>query len=166
MAMDEEKAVQDECEKDGFKEACILNCSGGLDLELGFNDRKVFVEKSEKDCRICSLDLESSSCREFGFPMALGCLCKDDLASAHQKCAERWFKIKGDWNCEICGSMVKNLVGFHAVETTGSSIGTSDNPATATQTQWFCQGKRLLSCLLGGFLVITVICFVYKHQLK
>ncbi|KAK8925881.1 hypothetical protein KSP39_PZI018343 [Platanthera zijinensis] len=164
--MDGEKALRHECEKDGFKEACILDCSGGLDLELGFNDGKVFVEKSERDCRICSLGLESSFCRELGFPMELGCSCKDDLASAHQKCAERWFKIKGDWNCEICGSMVKNLVEFLVVEkleTTVSLIGPSDNAATATQTERFFQGNRLIGCLLGGFLVITILCFVYKH---
>ena len=45
-------------------------------------------------CRVCymSVDLNSIS----GEATKLGCACKDDLALVHRKCAEAWFKIKGD----------------------------------------------------------------------
>ncbi|KAK8914353.1 hypothetical protein KSP39_PZI024200 [Platanthera zijinensis] len=36
----------------------------------------MFVEMSEKDCRICSLCFESSSSRELSFPMVLGVLAR------------------------------------------------------------------------------------------
>lgn len=49
----------------------------------------------ERDCRICHLGLESNR-SECGIGIELGCSCKNDLAAAHQHCAEVWFKIRGN----------------------------------------------------------------------
>ncbi|KAI3819057.1 hypothetical protein L1987_12879 [Smallanthus sonchifolius] len=59
-----------------------------------------------KDCRICHLSLVSDG----DDAIELGCCCKNDLAAAHKHCAETWFKIKGNKTCEICNSVVSNLV--------------------------------------------------------
>lgn len=73
----------------------------GSDLENGGvsdcseDETKVHLEKVERDCRICHLNLESSN-SETGVAIELGCSCKDDLAAAHKNCAEAWFKIKGN----------------------------------------------------------------------
>ena len=80
-------AVEEPC-----RDSCISDCSSfEVDLECG--EIKVNLEKTEKDCRICYLSLES---RESGVPIVLGCSCKDDLAAAHKQCAETWFKIRGN----------------------------------------------------------------------
>lgn len=50
--------------------------------------------RSEKECRICHLTLETN--QEAGASIVLGCSCKDDLAAAHKQCAEAWFKIRGN----------------------------------------------------------------------
>ncbi|KAL0843583.1 hypothetical protein Bca101_016828 [Brassica carinata] len=77
-------------------------------------------KKEDRDCRICHLPLETNKedeeednsdeqeeeedeAREdgageecYGLPLQLGCSCKGDLGVAHSKCAETWFKIKGN----------------------------------------------------------------------
>lgn len=80
-------------------------------------------KKGGRDCRICHLPLETNKeddeddensdeqeeedeeeeeAREddeeeyYGLPLQLGCSCKGDLGVAHTKCAETWFKIKGN----------------------------------------------------------------------
>ncbi|XP_020594716.1 E3 ubiquitin-protein ligase MARCH8-like, partial [Phalaenopsis equestris] len=66
-----------------------------MDLECGSMDFKAIVDKSEKDCRICFISLKDFS-QELGVPIMLGCSCNGDLAFAHQKCAEKWFELKGN----------------------------------------------------------------------
>ncbi|XP_047318024.1 uncharacterized protein LOC124921406 [Impatiens glandulifera] len=67
----------------------------------------------ERVCRICHLNSEQS--REMMTTRAgliqLGCGCKDELGIAHGHCAESWFKIRGNRQCEICGETAKNVMG-------------------------------------------------------
>ncbi|KAK4797955.1 hypothetical protein SAY86_030281 [Trapa natans] len=65
--------------------------------------------QEERDCRICHLSLEAPSQDAIGGPIELGCACKNDLSAAHRKCAEIWFRIKGNSTCEICGSVARNV---------------------------------------------------------
>ena len=70
-------------------------CSSEIDLEDGGGvDSESKLGKIEKDCRICHLSL--NGVQESGIAIELGCSCKEDLAAAHQQCAETWFKIKGN----------------------------------------------------------------------
>ncbi|XP_008788817.1 uncharacterized protein LOC103705663 isoform X2 [Phoenix dactylifera] len=51
--------------------------------------------EAEKVCRICHLspdreDLEGSEL------IQIGCRCKGELGTAHRRCAEAWFKVKGN----------------------------------------------------------------------
>ncbi|KAL7212806.1 hypothetical protein ACSBR2_015484 [Camellia fascicularis] len=39
----------------------------------------------------------------------LGCGCKDELGIVHAHCAEAWFKLKGNRQCEICGKAAENI---------------------------------------------------------
>ncbi|PKU77115.1 uncharacterized protein LOC110114195 [Dendrobium catenatum] len=152
----EKAGVQKPC-----RSSCDSNTSSDLDLESGPVDVKLIVEESEKDCRICSINLESYS-RELGIPIALGCSCNGDLAFAHQKCAEKWFKIKGNKICEICGSTVRNLVGFGDTKTIEDSIKSGHNTAAATETQRFCQGHRLINCILAWMLIAIILCWLLR----
>ncbi|EFJ09469.1 hypothetical protein SELMODRAFT_447659 [Selaginella moellendorffii] len=56
-------------------------------------------------CRVCQL----GSPEVRGELMELACVCKDDLAVAHRRCAEAWFQIRGNRRCEICGKIVTNI---------------------------------------------------------
>lgn len=80
---------------DKERESCVSECSVEVDLECGVAEDKLHLAKVERDCRICHLSIDAAN-PESGFPIELGCSCKDDLAAAHKQCAEAWFKIKGN----------------------------------------------------------------------
>lgn len=67
-----------------------------MEMEVDLPEVKVHLGKVERDCRICHLSMDMSNHHECGTPIELGCSCKEDLAAAHKKCAEAWFKIKGN----------------------------------------------------------------------
>lgn len=46
---------------------------------------------------------------EGGDNLKLECSCKGDLALAHQECIIKWFSIKGNHTCDVCGQPVQNL---------------------------------------------------------
>jgi hypothetical protein len=62
------------------------------------------VGEEEAVCRICMVALG-----EGGTVLKLECHCKGELALAHRDCALKWFGIKGNANCDVCGQDVLNL---------------------------------------------------------
>eukprot|EP00877_Chromochloris_zofingiensis_P001471 jgi/Chrzof1/11324/Cz05g32150.t1 len=59
-------------------------------------------------CRIC-LDATSSNEFQSGQALKLGCWCTSALDVVHKTCAVRWFSLKGDTKCEVCGGEAKGL---------------------------------------------------------
>ncbi|XP_037452893.1 uncharacterized protein LOC119323357 [Triticum dicoccoides] len=71
------------------------------------------VGEEEAVCRICMVALleeeeEGGEAAGDGV-LKLECRCKGELALAHRRCALKWFGIKGDPNCDVCGHDVLNL---------------------------------------------------------
>lgn len=78
------------------RDSSASDCLSEVDLESGVLEGKLHLDgKTRRDCRICHLGLESNG-PENGAAIDLGCSCKGDLGGAHKKCAETWFKIKGN----------------------------------------------------------------------
>ncbi|ONK62016.1 uncharacterized protein A4U43_C08F35930 [Asparagus officinalis] len=148
------------------RSSCASDCSSEVDLERGSPEAKANLEKTEKDCRICHLGLESNA-PESGIAIVLGCSCKDDLAAAHKQCAETWFKIRGNKTCEICGSTAKNVAGAGETELVESSNETSINisvPSQSTEARSFWQGHRFLNFLLACMVFAFVISWLFHFN--
>ncbi|KAJ6315686.1 hypothetical protein OIU78_019038, partial [Salix suchowensis] len=78
------------------RNSSVSDCLSEVDLESGALDMDVHLDnKTQRDCRICHLGLETCE-EECGGAIELGCSCKGDLGAAHKKCAETWFKIRGN----------------------------------------------------------------------
>ena len=68
------------------------------------------VGEEEAVCRICMVALLEEEEEGAGDGvLKLECRCKGELALAHRRCALKWFGIKGDPNCDVCGHDVLNL---------------------------------------------------------
>eukprot|EP01018_Ginkgo_biloba_P033350 Gb_20192 [translate_table: standard] len=119
--------------------------------------------RSEKECRICHLALETTP--EAGNSIVLGCACKDDLAAAHKQCAEAWFKIKGNKTCEICGSTARNVVGIENADFMDQwNEGTTTTPAP-TEPRNFWRGHRFLNFLLACMVFAFVISWLFHFNI-
>ncbi|CAH2069469.1 unnamed protein product [Thlaspi arvense] len=154
--------------------------------------RKKKKKKSCRDCRICHLPLESNKedeedddsdeqeddeeedeAREdeeeeyYGLPLQLGCSCKGDLGVAHSKCAETWFKIKGNMTCEICGAMAMNVAGEQSnPESTVSAHSQATTGQTQIQTEprgiW--HGRRVMNFLLAAMVFAFIVSWLFHFK--
>ncbi|XP_010925609.1 uncharacterized protein [Elaeis guineensis] len=116
--------------------------------------------EAEKVCRICHLsadrgDLEGSEL------IQIGCGCKGELGTAHRRCAEAWFRVKGNRCCEICGANAKNIIGeehnsfmeaWHERRMLGNNSNrSSSESASCWRGQPFC--NFLMACLVIAFIL-------------
>ncbi|KAI3678233.1 hypothetical protein L6452_37518 [Arctium lappa] len=152
-----------------------------VDLESGELEAKVHSSGNyAKQCRICHLnfergddDDEDDDDDDRGYAMELGCDCKGDLGTAHQKCAVTWFLIKGSLNCEICGAIAQNLC-FQPIEEVNyddyaaAEVQTPEHehesvwltepvsePESSVYSHWFVNG--VLTCMVLAFVIYWLV---------
>ncbi|KAL0442626.1 UNVERIFIED_CONTAM: hypothetical protein Slati_1985300 [Sesamum latifolium] len=81
--------------------------SSSCSIDINCNDREA---DDQSICRICLLSAKETD-DDAAELIELGCGCKGELGVAHVRCAEAWFRLKGNRLCEICGDTVKNIEG-------------------------------------------------------
>lgn len=79
---------------------------------------------------------------EGGETLKMECNCRGELALAHRDCAIKWFSIKGNHTCEVCGQAVKNL------PVTLLRVGNNLNANRRSQPEDLRRWVGLLVCVL------------------
>ncbi|CAH8306289.1 unnamed protein product [Eruca vesicaria subsp. sativa] len=172
-----------------------LHSSSGKQRRVRRRKKKKRKKKESRDCRICHLPLETNKADEegedsdeqeegeeedearegdaeeeeyYGLPLQLGCSCKGDLGVAHSKCAETWFKIKGNMTCEICGAMAINVAGEQSnPESTASTQSQVAAGQTQSQTEprgiW--HGRRVMNFLLAAMVFAFIVSWLFHFKI-
>lgn len=142
------------------------NSLSDVDLENGNLEVQVRgVDRVDKDCRICHLSLVSSN-QESGVAIELGCSCKDDLAAAHKKCAETWFKIRGNTTCEICGATALNVTCDQTNEANNVIVDSSfpASPMISAEIPRYWHARRIMNFLLVCMLIAFAISWLFHYN--
>ncbi|KAJ8751562.1 hypothetical protein K2173_016802 [Erythroxylum novogranatense] len=151
------------------RESSASDCLSEVDLEGEDVEpkRQHSGDATKWTCRICYLGLQSHG-QDSGVAIELGCSCKGGLGAVHRKCAETWFKIKGDTICEICGATALNVSGEQANEAHVAAAALSPAPAPAplilVETRTFCHSRRVMNFLLACLLFAFVISWLFHFH--
>ncbi|KAG2670040.1 hypothetical protein I3760_14G065000 [Carya illinoinensis] len=150
---------------DSQRDSSGSDCLFKDDLESGVQELKKHLGKAERDCRICHLGLEDGI--EARVLVELGCACKGDLGAAHKRCAETWFKIKGNTTCEICGATALNVASMQRNETNNATVSASALAAPVmlveNRNNW--RGRRIMNFLLACMVLGFVISWLFHFKI-
>ncbi|KAI5062265.1 hypothetical protein GOP47_0022804 [Adiantum capillus-veneris] len=135
------------------------------DVEKGWgssNAKKMDVDEEVPGecCRVCHLTVDKSP--SAGHVIKLGCACKDDLALAHQRCAETWFTIKGNRTCEICGSTAQNILG-NRNGVLWNDMEASHQGSSRAERCW--QNQPLCNTLVVCVLLVLIASWLFRVTL-
>ncbi|KAI7999278.1 hypothetical protein LOK49_LG09G02126 [Camellia lanceoleosa] len=158
--------------KDDDKHSCVIDVKSGGGGDGGGNGKLGENLDGERICRICHLSSDPETpprpptTTNVTVMMAntglieLGCDCKDELGIVHTYCAEAWFKLKGNRQCEICGETAKNITGvgdtrfmeeWNETRTASNGTNTSNRRGGCWRGQPFC--NFLMACLVIAFVL-------------
>ncbi|XP_024516189.1 uncharacterized protein LOC112341040 isoform X1 [Selaginella moellendorffii] len=120
------------------------------------DDHDELSSEEDLSCRICLCDLT----QETSSTLRLECSCKGGLALAHQDCALKWFGIRGNRQCDVCGQEVVNLPVTLRLENATQSLNQQlDHQGLSfSMLEW-----RLWISIIAS---VTYFCFLEQMLIK
>ncbi|KAK4483922.1 hypothetical protein RD792_011131 [Penstemon davidsonii] len=123
------------------------------ETEAAIDDAGEDIPEEEAVCRICFIELG-----EGGETLKMECSCKGELALAHKDCAVKWFSIKGNKTCDVCGQDVRNLpVTLLKIQNTPNAIR---RPAAVPQQTEMARYRQVFYHFYSTILVFCGCCFL------
>ncbi|XP_043720447.1 uncharacterized protein LOC122668000 isoform X2 [Telopea speciosissima] len=139
------------------KEHVQVDCADGQITPVHMEDKDEEIPEEEAVCRICLIELS-----EGGNTLKTECSCKGALRLTHEECAVKWFSIKGNNKCDICGQEVLNLpVTLLRVQSSVPRAHRRENIRQSSNSQSTSDWKDLVVLVL----ISTICYFFFLEQL-
>lgn len=113
------------------------------------------IPEEEAVCRICFEELSE----KHGETFKMECSCRGEMALAHSDCALKWFSIKGNRTCDVCGLEVCNL------PVTVVRQGNQPSPAARPANQMFESHTRVCQDVPVLVMLSMLVYFCFLEQL-
>ncbi|MCE3049279.1 hypothetical protein HAX54_044513 [Datura stramonium] len=118
-------------------------------------------------CRICHLDTFEGGKKLMDL-IEIGCGCKGELGFVHSRCAETWFKLKGNRFCEICREIAKNVTGTsdnRFIEEWNEARYIAGDTGLAERDRGFWRGQPFCNVLIACLIIFFLIPWFFRVNL-